>query len=965
VEGLDWRVIVMGDRDNWEFLARTGRVLGESLDYAIAIERIVRAGLYLPCDACVLCLVDDTGEIKIAAKKVAARSESPHGPADAVRTVGDDWPATDEGPAEAFLLQSARDAMRSGRCERTTVRSAIPEDGSRVLAVLSAPLLTPGTALGAVILIRSGSGADFNTDSGLCTEFGWMAAAAIGNTRLFEKALLAQAMAEQAAERNARLHAVSAAISRALTPEQVARAFLDQGARSLGAIAGWVSILKEDGLTLKLLCASGNYPGGEDPDVPAVWTGFDVHSLAPLADAIRAGRPILISNPQERRQLYPHLFRGEQEGDSKSMAAVPLTLDEKIVGGMGLLFEGPQEFGAEDLEFLRILSYDCARAMERARLYDAEQSARREAERARRQLTFLSQASAALSSSLNDCSLQDIGQLVVPEFADVCLIDLERGGGNVQRIVAHALPAKEDLARRLLDRSSSGPGSGIPATGGPASKAIPAPHSVERARLLTAITDSDLLRIAPDGEERAILTKLHLVSGVLVPLSARGRNLGLLTTYTTVDSGRLYSSADLALMEALARRVALAVDNARLYAEANEANAAKDRFLAILSHELRNPLATMMAGVEVLRGTPGVVGAAETLSAIERSIRLQAGLVDELLDLSRISQGTIRLKRAPVALDVLIRNCLKVIEAETRKVGLPIAYEPEATASSDRPGWWVDGDTDRLEQVILNLLSNAIKFTPAGGRILVRLFETIDAIGKPVARVAITDTGIGIEAELLPKLFDMFQQGEVAGRGKPGLGIGLAIARSLVELHGGRIWAESAGARTGSTFTIELPIEHETRAPGSRKPNAASEEQMLPDRAGLRLMVVEDNKDTRKLISYTLRTQGYFVQAAGSAEEALEILRGESESNAKSFTQQTVILADIGLPGINGYEFLKRARDLPGFEDAVAIAVTGWGSEKDIRRAWDAGFNAHFVKPMDAGLIDRRIRELVMAKAHA
>jgi two-component system CheB/CheR fusion protein len=250
-------------------------------------------------------------------------------------------------------------------------------------------------------------------------------------------------------------------------------------------------------------------------------------------------------------------------------------------------------------------------------------------------------------------------------------------------------------------------------------------------------------------------------------------------------------------------------------------------------------------------------------------------------------------------------------------------------------GLWVDADGDRLQQVVINLVGNGIKFTPRGGRVTITV-----ASSDGRAQVTVEDTGVGIEADRLQDLFEMFRQGEVAARRAPGLGIGLALVKSITELHGGRVWAESAGPGRGSRFTVELPRCEPPEAHGTR-PEPAS------GRAFIRMLLVEDNADTRMLLAETMAARAYEVVPAESGEEALDILKRESVD---------VIVADIGLPGIDGYEFLRQARRLPSAARSPAFALTGYGRENDVQRAHGAGYVDHLTKPIDIEVLDQRIR---------
>jgi PAS domain S-box-containing protein len=373
---------------------------------------------------------------------------------------------------------------------------------------------------------------------------------------------------------------------------------------------------------------------------------------------------------------------------------------------------------------------------------------------------------------------------------------------------------------------------------------------------------------------------------------------------------------------------------------AQEANRAKDHFLAVLSHELRNPLAPILASVELLqRSVRGDDARAQrALEILRRNTELEARLLDDLLDLSRVVRGRVSMRRTRVSLDEVVRRAAEQFHAVAAKARLTFSVDAA-------PGLWVEADADRLQQVVMNLLSNAFKFTAAGGSIRVTM-DSVDGRG----RIAVADSGIGIEPARLPTLFDaMFQHGDAGMGHKPGLGIGLALVKSLVEMHGGRVWAESGGLGCGSRFSVELPL---TAAPEveAAQPRRRSPEDSRP----LDVLLVEDNPDTREMLAETLQLLAYRVRAAASGEEALGLLAA---------FRPDVILADIGLPGIDGYEFLRRARQLPDPSHAPAFALTGFGQPKDVERGRTAGFIEHLVKPVDIERLDRHIRALVDAES--
>jgi PAS domain S-box-containing protein len=367
----------------------------------------------------------------------------------------------------------------------------------------------------------------------------------------------------------------------------------------------------------------------------------------------------------------------------------------------------------------------------------------------------------------------------------------------------------------------------------------------------------------------------------------------------------------------------------RLMAELQAANAAKDQFLAVLSHELRNPLAAIQAGVDLLRRlTPDDPRFVAALDRIDRNVKLQARLVGDLLDLSRLVRGKLTLERTPLKLDTPVLSAVETCRPDAARAGVSL----EAHAD---PGIWVDADADRIQQVVINLVGNGIKFTPRGGSVNVSV-----SAKEPSARVTVQDTGVGIASDRLSDLFEMFRQGEIAARRAPGLGIGLAVVKSIVELHGGSVWVESDGHGRGSRFTVELPLVKPPE-PGVVR------DRTPPPRERIRMLLVEDNADTRILLGEALAQYGYEVTSAESAEEALSLLAREPVD---------VILSDIGLPGMDGYEFLRQVRRIPSAAGIPAFALTGFGRESDARRAEEVGYSGHFVKPFDVELLDRTLR---------
>jgi PAS domain S-box-containing protein len=360
----------------------------------------------------------------------------------------------------------------------------------------------------------------------------------------------------------------------------------------------------------------------------------------------------------------------------------------------------------------------------------------------------------------------------------------------------------------------------------------------------------------------------------------------------------------------------------------------KDEFLATLSHELRTPLNAILGWTQLLQrqGKPKPDDFQRALEVIDRNARAQVQLIEDLLDLSRIMAGRIRLDVRETDLGGVVREAIESVEPAAQAKGIAI-HRP-----SDYPFALVSGDPGRLQQVIWNLLSNAIKFTSNGGRVQVSVRRANSHI-----EISISDTGIGISASFLPHVFDRFsQQDSSATRNYRGLGLGLAISKQLVELHGGSLHADSPGEGQGATFTMSLPILHaENEQPSeANSPDTTRAERLpLPSLGGVRVLVVDDESDARDLIRRVLEQYGAAVTAIASGEEALRILE---------FSEPQVLISDIGMPGMDGYQLMRRIRASEyGRPRMPAIALTAFARAEDRKRAILAGFQSHLAKPID------------------
>ena len=375
-----------------------------------------------------------------------------------------------------------------------------------------------------------------------------------------------------------------------------------------------------------------------------------------------------------------------------------------------------------------------------------------------------------------------------------------------------------------------------------------------------------------------------------------------------------------------------------LRAKAEEANRAKDEFLDMLGHELRNPLSPILTALQLMK-LSGHGGSERARTIIERQVNHLTRLVDDLLDVSRIARGKVELRKESVEMSDVVAKAIEMASPLLEQRGHMLTVEVP------RHGLQVNGDPTRLSQVVSNLLTNAAKYTPQGGHIFVDAEVEDDEIVLHVR-----DTGMGIPTHVLPHIFDLFVQGRQAiDRSQGGLGIGLAIVRNLVERHGGRVSADSEGPGRGSEFIVRLPTVAQHKE-NTGMPSPSVPVSLPPVREGSpRVLVVDDNQDGAEMLAVALSLKGYDTRVAYDAPMALQV--------AAEF-RPVVAFLDIGLPVMDGYELAAHLREIPGLEDLRLIAVTGYGQEPDLRRTREAGFHHHLIKPVDIEAIESAVAPL-------
>jgi len=434
-----------------------------------------------------------------------------------------------------------------------------------------------------------------------------------------------------------------------------------------------------------------------------------------------------------------------------------------------------------------------------------------------------------------------------------------------------------------------------------------------------------------------LLTEHGVVSGMsCIIRGPGGEPWGVLGTHSTrrVD----FTRDDVSFLSAVANILGHAVQRERAESALRESDRRKDEFIAVLSHELRNPLAPLRSAVELMRTgrDPGQRG--EILAMMDRQVAHLVRLVDDLLEVSRISRGIVELKREPVRVQEVLRAAIETSEPLLREAG----HELE-TELSHEP-LWVNGDAVRLTQCFANLLNNAARYTAPGGRVGVRATR----VPTGDIQVSVSDTGAGFSPEERRALFEMFSRGE----GSLGLGIGLSLVRALVEMHGGSVEAHSQGPGRGSEFVVTLP-------PGQPVEATAAAPVTVPPASGLRVVVADDNHDAADSLAALLRVLGNDVAVVYGGVEAIEAARTH---------RPHLMLLDIGMPRLDGYGAARAIRKAEGGAGIELVALTGWGQEEDRRRAHEAGFDAHLVKPVGVDALRRllaQVREQVLQDSEA
>ncbi|MBD2122032.1 ATP-binding protein [Trichocoleus sp. FACHB-262] len=754
--------------------------------------------------------------------------------------------------------------------------------------------------------------------------------------------LLREQAARTVAESAERRAAFLAEASRVLASSLDYEATLESVAQlAVPPIADWclVDVLNQDGTLRRLAIAHL-----DATKVAQAWQLNQryppvTHASSGPAYAVRTRASELIPHISEE-MLIAYAQNAEhlellRSLSCQSAMVVPLIARDRVLGVITFATaESKWKYNTVDLVLAEDLAQRAAIAVDNARLYQTAQAALQEREAGLRlqqsveqKLTLLVEASSTLISSLELTVL-------LPKILDLSCNLIAADAYAVWRFLPSLNKWQVVSAAGLSEAYQQSVIQVTTAT----------PTMPDEPFVIEDVEQSPLLEMRKAGYRQEGIMAL-----LVLPLKIHGETSGTLVFY--YHQPHPFHDTEIRVGMALANLSASAIGTTELYqeqkrlrAEAEAANRIKDEFLAVLSHELRTPLNPILGWAKLLRGgklEPAKVDLA--LETIERNAKLQTQLIEDLLDVSRILQGKLTLTAHPVNLVAVIAAAIETVRlaAEAKSIRIHTLFE-------DGVGQ-VLGDQNRLQQVIWNLLSNAVKFTPAGGQVEVKL----EQIGSQ-AQIRVSDTGKGIAPEFLSYIFDYFRQADsTTTRIFGGLGLGLAIARHLVELHGGMIQAASAGEGQGATFVIRLPLwQVEERNQHELLPGDAAVLSLQPWLTTLRILLVDDDADTREVVEFILNQAGATVTAVGSAGAALQAL---------SQAQHDLLLSDIGMPQMDGYMLIRQVRSLPPEQGGTipAIALTAYAGELNQQQVLAAGFQQHVAKPIEPDYLIKAIAQLM------
>ena len=974
--------------DRFAFLASAGELLAGSLDYGQTLREVAQLTLPTLGDLCIVDVIEKGGIERVATAHVSAAK------AELLEELRRKYPPTLDSPQPAGrVLRTGQTELIESVTPDVVAEHTLDDEHARLIRAigirshLAVPLVARGVTIGVVSLAITESDRRYGADDvALAQDLARTAALAVDNARLYHRSRLSEERFRAIMEQSPLSTQILAPTGETLS---VNRAWEELWGATIERLAGYNILadpqLEERGIAPLLRRAfageavhlpairynpNETIPDSSSHEDPVRWVSAFAYPVKDAAGAVR--EVVLVHEDVTQARRAEDKLRDSEERLQRALWAGRLNVwDWNIETDIVECSDNAKEFWGIDVGHVRdfvsaIHPDDVERATEGARDtppgqdYVAEyrlikpggevrwvQSRGRvlpgddgrpgrmlgvtvditDLKLAEEATRLLADAGEVLGASLDyHTTLQNLARVVVPRFADWCAVDLLTDTGELKRMaVFHPDPERVAQATELFERY-------------PPSRSTPygAWHVIEtrEPEWAAEITPEMLDAATRDPEHRALVLRLALRSYISVPLTARGATIGVLTL-VHAESGRRYRESDVSLALDLARRAAAAVDNAQLYQQLRAEDRRKDEFLATLAHELRNPLAPIRTGLALLRASNDPSQTARTREVMDRQLQHMVRLIDDLLDLSRVTRGRVQLEREQADLASVIGTAIEASRPLIDNAGLRLSVKlPDAPVL-------VDVDRTRMSQVLSNLLNNAAKFTPRGGRIEV---EAVVQDDEREVTVRVRDTGVGLPAQMLTHIFEMFSQvGDAQARTQGGLGIGLTLVKRLVELHGGRVWAESEGPGRGSTFIVRIPRVPESAEAPQPPDEPSPAPRSLPAR---RVLVVDDNADAAEMLAALLEADGHDVRTAFSGPSALELV--------EAFHPHVVFL-DIGMPGMSGYELAQRLRAKATLRDTMLVAVSGWGQDEDRRRSKEAGLDHHLTKPVDP----RAVQELV------
>ena len=748
-------------------------------------------------------------------------------------------------------------------------------------------------------------------------------------TRRVEQDAQARADAQRAETQALRAAQTTAALGQVLTSADAIEAAIQEALHWLGGNAGLVFELSEDARHMTVARAVGyKVEAGESWDLES----FGENS--PVAEAIQRTAPIIVKPSERARAEYKQWAALGPWRDQVEMLILPIVVERRVIAMLQIDYAAEHEFTIDDHEYIHMLCSRTAQALGRTRWYEAVEQARVDAEglktRADAQLVEHRKTEQALRAS--ETRYRALATRTTRLHALTASLSVAASVTAVAKAIveqARVVVGANDGDLYLADTDASRLEPGMCAT-----EALTMRQPVFVGSL--AESQEKYWRSASNAADDGFASIASL------PLIVSNIPIGVLDFHFSAPVN--FDEEFQALLVSVAQYCAQALERARLYeqaqrarADAEAANRLKDEFVSTVSHELRTPLNAILGWSSMLRTNtidPGVVP--QAVDSIHRNASRQAKLVDDLLDFSRMTSGRVTLDFETVEAHALIRGIVESVIplGAASQIDVQLSEIPHAT---------LRGDVRRLEQVFVNLLGNALKFTPSGGHVMVS--------GRIVGRqmeIRVADDGIGIEPEFLPHVFDRFRQGDsTTTRNHPGLGLGLSIAKQLVEAHRGSIRVESGGKGRGTAFIVTLPLSGEV-ADVARDSQPAPDEPRLD---GIRVLVVDDEKDAQELIGRVLEERGAKIAVADNSTMAIEILEHDDID---------VVLADIAMPGEDGYSLIRRIRSAgTKLASIPAAAVTAHARDDERRRALAAGFHVHVAKPVEPLELVRAVNHLL------